>query len=543
MPRKHNLLYIDDEKRSLTAFRMTFEDEFNIFTASDCREAYAILQERSIQLIVADQRMPEETGVEFLKRIRAEFPLTIRTILTGYSDIEAIIDAINKSQIYYYFKKPWNEEELKMVFRNAIEAVELTTANSMLTRDLKDALAQLEHKAEELKKQVRQRQDLVDELERSNSVKSQFLSIISHELRTPLNPIIGFTDIMLRSCPEGDFRSNLEMISRCSRDLLTMINGILEFMQSENAAGTLEPEVISVREIVGDALNLARTLLTKKPAIFVGASYALDGKPTSELPPIIALQGPLRQILSNLVTNACKFTNAGSITIECLLERPTPAESWLQISVIDTGVGIDPKHHETIFEAFSQVDQTLSRPYEGLGLGLAICRQQAERLHGVITLESEPDKGSAFRLRIPAQLAPSPSDPRRPPSKRIESPVHGLTALVVDDNEFNRSMLVTMLSKLGCATASFENGEAALDALRAEPVDLVFLDLLMPGLDGFEVAQRIRSMDLSKQPKLIAVTADLTDKARNALKSSGIDSVLYKPLSIGDLAGHLHQHC
>lgn len=532
--KKHSLLYIDDEKRNLSAFRNVFGDEFEVYVAESAREAFPLIEKHNIQLIVADQRMPEETGVQFLARVRMEYPFTVRTILTGYSDIEAVIEAINSSHIYYYFRKPWKEEELKLVLKNAIETLELSKANFNLTRDLSEALAELRRKADELEEQVSYRQDLVEKLERANRIKGEFLSVISHELRTPLNPIIGYSDLLMREHREEPTNSFLSVINRCGNDLLQLINGILEFLEVDRTSLTHAKERIDLSSLLSDLALVARSLLPKDRAIEIGTSVSVDGEPRREAPFLTGELLTIRQILHNLVSNACKFTDAGSVRIEAdLITTSQPPR--LRINVKDTGIGVDPKFHESIFEAFTQVDQSLSRRFDGLGLGLALCRRQATLLNGRLSVESSLGLGSVFTLDLPIALDKGAAVPV------VEKPLPklALKALVVDDNLQNCQVLDSMLRKLSCSARIATSAASALGVLEREVFDVVFIDLLMPEIDGFELARRIRNTMDVRCPLLVAVTADLSSGSKERAAASGIDEVLYKPLSLDALMNFL----
>lgn len=535
-----SILYIDDEPHSLTAFRLTFQDEFRIFTANDTQEGYEILKSQEIQLVVTDQRMPEETGVEFLNRIRDEFPKTVRTILTGYSDIEAIIEAINESHIYYYFQKPWNESELKLAFKNAIEAAGLAAENRRLVSDLKKALLQVELKSEELRERLNEREILVKDLEKANEVKSQFLSVISHELRTPLNPIIGLSDMMAKTLEGPEDQSNLELINRCGNNLLGMINSILEFVQIGHAQDRDNIEPIDISRMVNDCVTLARTTLPSDTQIAVLGRTMIDGIATGESPVVHSRPENLRQILQNLVVNACKFTKAGRIEISADIVTKSSGTHELTLSVQDTGIGIAKEDAARIFEVFTQVDQSLARGYDGLGLGLAICKQLSDGINAEIELESEPGKGSVFRLLIPIQrFDEAPHSHEEDFSTVGEfSKRH---ALVVESNPQSMSTMRVMLRKLGCQVATAESGADALEALVRQEFDFVFMELSLPDITGPELAGRIRQMSLSQQPQIIAVSEEPEGEEEASLEESEIDKVQYKPLSFSDLSDHLEQ--
>lgn len=531
---KFKLLYVDDEKQNLVAFKHTFKNDYEVFTALNTREAYEIVKTNEIQLIVSDQRMPDETGVEFLARIRKEYPDTIRTILTGYTDMDAVVNAINQSGIYYFFQKPWDEAKLKLVFKNALEAVVLGRENSMLVNDLTIALDELRKKTNELEEQNDYRQELIEKLERANQVKSEFLSVMSHELRTPLNPIIGYSDLLLDEPEPSRSREIISMIHRCGKDLLQLIDGILQFMSVDQTSVENTKEPFSMRLFLKDLQLIAESFSSKKgKSIAVKTRMFVDGEETDERPDLYGEHVIIRQILHNLVSNACKFTDKGEIVIEANLTG-APKARRLKMSVSDTGIGIDSKNFNSIFETFSQVDQSLNRKFEGLGLGLALCRRQARMLNGTLTVASELGNGSVFTLELPIRTKFGVAS-----EVKEELPSFNLKTLVVDDNEQNAFVLDSMLKVLSCDSTTASSGADALVAIKSKTFDVIFIDLLMPKMNGVELAQLIGAMDLNPAPRLFAVTADLTAASKENALAAGVEYVMYKPIHFEKLAKFL----
>ncbi|MDQ8187306.1 response regulator [Pelagicoccus sp. SDUM812002] len=531
---RYRILYIDDESQSLQAFRRTFSDVFEVHIASNCQEGLEILRNHRIQLIVADQRMPDETGVEFLKKVRSLYPLVIRTILTGYSDIEAVIEAINHSHVYHYFKKPWNEEELKIVFRNAIEAVELTIENTSLSHDLKDALGELEKNAETLEFQLAERQDLIDQLETSNNAKSRFLSTISHELRTPLNPIIGFTDMMLAKEPEGEFASCLEMINRCGHDMLTMIDSILEFIQVEKGQTLGKIKPTNLNHILLDSRDLAISLVDDRP-IRIELTFQHNGEKVESLPEVLSWFDPLRQILFNLVSNACKFTDEGFISITANLIDLAGDKSQLEIHVKDSGIGIKSQDRDNIFDLFTQIDQSISRRHSGLGLGLAICRQQAKRIEAEIDLESELGVGSLFKLRLLVHPIEETSQAPQTHDTLAPTTLIGKNCLVIDDNPTDLSVTSSMLESIGAHVNGSQKGETALHAFTEQKIDWVFISYSAQDSGSAELIQKIIDLKLAPLSHIVPITNDPEETARPVLQAMGIKSCLRRPFELKGL--------
>ncbi|MBC2606355.1 ATP-binding protein [Pelagicoccus albus] len=529
----HSILYIDDEPHSLNSFRLSFEDEFQVFTAANTSEGYQILKENDIQLVVTDQRMPVENGTDFLNRIRKDFPGTVRTILTGYSDIEAILDAINECHIYYYFKKPWKEEELKLAFRNAIEASNLTSENQKLIASLKRALVELERKSDQLEEQLRDREGLVQSLQRTSEAKSNFLSVMSHELRTPLNPIIGLSDMVSRVVEDSETRSHIELINRSGKDLLAMINSIMEFVQHGSLRNHEVCAPIDLSILIHDSVTLARTTLEEGQEVEIKGKVMLDGEITNDELVVMSHADALRQIVQNLVANACKFTDKGSIEISANLAPTSDGDTELKLSVKDTGIGIDKKDTDAIFEAFAQVDQSLSRNYYGLGLGLAICKQISESVHGKLSVESEPGKGSSFSFSLPIPREAQFSFPAHQRAE-TDSPLVGKSCLIIERDPHHLAYIKATIKRLGGSSKVGRNHQDAVDALRRQEFDLIIIDVSPSGRDNEAILSEVEAIRLDQRPIVVFVGNSPPSPGPN-LQLLGVAAFLQKPLKLGEL--------
>lgn len=535
----HSILYIDDEPHSLTSFKLTFEDEFKVYTALSTREGYEILKSNSIQLVVTDQRMPEETGVEFLNRIKSEFPRTVRTILTGYSDIEAIIDAINESHIYYYFKKPWKETELKLAFKNAIEAALLAIENQGLVTSLETALLEVQDKRVALSDQLAERKELVRKLEKSSQIKSEFLSIISHELRTPLNPIIGLSDMMVHMCDDEEDRDNLQLIHKSGNDLLKMINSIIEFVYQGTRAIGEERHPIDINSLVDDFVEMARANLGPDTNVSVHGFVLRDGVEARER--VLGLSQPdsLRQLLQNIVANACKFTSSGSITLAANLITAENKPQSLKLTIEDTGIGIKPDDLERIFETFTQVEQGLSRKYNGLGLGLAISKQLAENLGAKIEVSSEEGQGSTFTLDLPfPSCIEQPAEPIQ--NLKGEMPLKHQKCLVVENTPLKVSLTRIMLEKLGADAQLATVPQDALVQLGDSEFNYIFVADATSHTNTVEIGRQLREqISPLSSSRLIALTTSEEDLKELHASESPFDAALQTPLTLARLREHL----
>ncbi len=369
-----------------------------------------------------------------------------------------------------------------------------------------------------------------DAAESAANAKSQFLAMMSHELRTPMTGIIGMVDLLHDSRLTDEQRRFIGVLRSSAEALLTVVNDVLDYSKIE--AGRLELEEIDFRPdaVVKDVLELLSSAASERGNNLRadwhdGAVPALRGDPTR-----------LRQLLFNLVGNAIKFTERGTVTVGIDVRPEDDGRVTLRFEVRDTGVGIDPTVLPILFRPFQQADSSTTRRFGGTGLGLAICRHLVEAMGGEIGVDSIPGVGSTFRFTV--RLAPALSDPVRGDDAPKESvrAIRSLRVLVAEDNPTNRLLISTRLRRMSHRVELVENGLEAIEAARANDYDLILMDMQMPELDGAGATRAIRLLAGPRgRVPIIALTADALPEFRARYMASGLDDYLTKPIDWREL--------
>ena len=402
------------------------------------------------------------------------------------------------------------------------QAQQLELQNRELEVQSKELVAQ----ANELTEQNTELEMQKKQLDDANRLKSTFLSNMSHELRTPLNSVIALSGVLNRRLakmiPEEEY-SYLEVIERNGRHLLALINDVLDLSRIESGREELSLQRFSMRALVAEIVDIIEPQARQK-------NLALLNQVGEDLPPISSDPDKCRHILQNLIANAVKFTDTGTVEVSA-----QQAGGELHVTVRDTGIGIAAEKLPTIFDEFRQVDDSAARKYGGTGLGLSIAKKYAALLQGTITVESRPGQGSTFTLHLPLTLATTePAPPVAPCYQGAATggpptPGHGKCILLVEDNDPAVIQMTDILSAQGYQIQVAHNGREALTQIEQALPDAVILDLMMPDMDGFEVLQAIRNNEKSAHlPVLILTARHVTREELSFLNGNDIHQLIQK---------------
>jgi signal transduction histidine kinase/CheY-like chemotaxis protein len=388
------------------------------------------------------------------------------------------------------------------------------------TADLSRANEQLKADAEELLRIEAQLRAATTEAQNASRAKSAFLANTSHEVRTPLTSILGYADLLLDSdLPAETRQRHVNVIHQNAAHLLTLIDDLLDLSRTEMGKLNINLADYSPREIASQTVDLLRPRADEKQLRLV-----LHVAP--DVPSSIRTDGVrLRQVLTNLVSNAIKFTATGQVTLAVRLEHHN--QPMVCFDVTDTGIGIGPDHIGRIYEPFFQVEQNAGRRYGGSGLGLPISRQLTEQMGGTLEVRTEAGKGSTFTVRIP-------HTPAAPPASE-ETTLDG-HILLTEDNANVRWLVEEYLKRAGATVTPVADGQQALDAVLASTgpdkptIDLILMDIHMPGMDGFEAMRRIRAAGYNGP--IVAMTAHLMADEQERWLAAGCNAIVPKPIDV-----------
>jgi len=386
----HNLLIIDDEVEITKALTRQFRKKYNVFSTTNAEDGFAIMEKEKIQVVLSDQRMPGMTGVDFFSRIKDKYPDALKLILTGYTDIEAVIGAINDGQVFRYVTKPWHPEELDTIIREAFEKYELITKNRKLMHSLQEANTTLEAK---VKARTLELEKLNGRLSELNIEKNKYIGMVAHDLRNPIGVAASFSDILIENYDDLDKRIQLEYLEQINKSCNFSLNLIHDFLDISKIEAGIFDLNLTFQEYVSFVKNniIQNEILAKNKSqeIIITADQSSI---------IVCFDtNKIQQVLNNLLSNAIKYSFPNTKIVIDISET----DAGIVTKIIDHGQGIPAEEIRNLFNPFHTTSVKATAEEKSIGLGLAIVKKIIEAHHGSVNVESEVGKGSTFYFTIP----------------------------------------------------------------------------------------------------------------------------------------------
>jgi CheY-like chemotaxis protein len=393
---------------------------------------------------------------------------------------------------------------------------------------LEQQLAQARADAERQGERVRALEEAYERAERSSKAKSAFLAHLSHEIRTPMNGVLGITQLLTDTALDDGQRAYLHTIRASCEALIAVVNDVLDFSRIEAGKFTIHSEPFAPSEMVQEVVALFAPQMHER-GVYVAAILAQD------LPPVVRGDGVrLRQVLINLVNNACKFTPSGAITVRVERLRDGATRDRVHFSVTDTGIGIPAEKLASVFQAFEQVDTPERRKIGGTGLGLSIASELTQLMGGTLMVESEVGKGACFFFDLPLPAADEVKG-----SQEIVLPwpeTYHPNVMVVEDNRVSQIVAAKLLQSMGCDVVVAPNGQTAIERAQSARFDVVFMDCDLPDIDGWEAARIIRAAEPAEsRTPIVALTASALEEDIERCRKAGMDDHVSKPIRRSEL--------
>jgi len=502
-------LYNKNENKLSLPFFADEKDNFEDIPTEKTITGYVIKQNRPVLLKVNDLKLLEEEGeIDLIGtpcKVWMGVPLKVEGNIIGVMCLQDYND----------------EDKFMLDDLNIMDFIANQVAVSIQRKMMLDNMIVARQKAEE-----------------AAQSKQIFMSTMSHEIRTPLNEVIGITNLLMQGHPREDQMDFIKTLKFSGNHLLTLVNDVLDYNKMESGKIVFEQTLFNLSDFLEEIM---RSYSFRSKAKNLSFDLIKDAKLPLE---VIGDQIRLNQILSNLLSNALKFTPHGGIKVSVKELVRTGKQVSIEFTITDTGIGIPKEKHSAIFEGYTQASADTTRQYGGTGLGLAICRKLIELQGGELKLESEPDKGSSFSFTITLGIADETTDKLKPEILENYSGLEGKKILVAEDNKINFFVANKFLAGWGVKVTHAVNGKIAIEKLQSEEFDLVLMDLQMPVMDGIEASKIIRNSDNKKikDIPIVALTAAIMSENHDKIENLHINDYVLKPFKPNDLFERIKKH-
>jgi signal transduction histidine kinase/CheY-like chemotaxis protein len=415
------------------------------------------------------------------------------------------------------------------------ELDDLAETFNTMAESLKQAQEELKKLALELEDRVRER---TFELEQANRAKDEFLANMSHEVRTPVGEVIGMTDTLLQQEVPFPVRKDLEVVRNSSKTIMALLNDLLDLSRIEQGKLELHQRPFDIREVMASLVRTFEMQARDK-------GIAFETTIAEDVPGIVVCDPDrLGQVLKNLLSNALKFTETGSIRVQVHLDKATEHLAKIRFTVSDTGIGIPKEKIDEVFLTFTQLDTSYSKKFAGAGLGLAISKRLVELMGGEISVQSEVGKGVTFTFTVVFDKAVEAKQGEELQPAMALSDLPPMKILLAEDNAVNRLFLRRALIQAGHWVEEVENGKEVLERVGQNNFNLILMDIQMPDMDGLEATRRIRSGGYGKKGvPIVAITAYAMKGDREKFLAEGMDGYVTKPVEFGELARVIAEVC
>jgi len=510
-----NIIIVDDKIDNVVVLEASLEREgLQIFTTTSPKDAVQLCIDNDISIALIDVKMPEIDGYQLLGLLKQN-PLTehiLVILITGFSmNSEDVVKGLRNGAVDYLFK-PLD--------------LYITTAkvNSLIT--IVNHEREIQRKNSELESYQTELQKALEQAEQSRIVKENFLANMSHEIRTPLNAIIGLVSLLKGSNIDGHQREILALMEISSTSLIGIVNDILESAKIDAGKIEIVRSKTNVVDLLQKICDLTRPMAAEK-------GLQLISEIDKEVPPMIMADAlRLNQILLNLISNAIKFTESGTIRVILRVKEKNHEGVLLDFIVKDSGIGIPQSALDKIFTRFEQIQDKTWQKFGGTGLGLSIVKRLAELKGGELNIESKVGEGTSFtfsnRYKWSDELVTVNSDQR----KLSDFPkLDDVSILLAEDDEINQYMISKMLEEWNIKVDAVANGLEAVEKLKENNYNLILMDIHMPVMNGYEATRKIRTEmnDAKKDIPIISFSASVIERERDEAKRAGVDDFMEKP--------------